>query len=426
MKVAINVDQLRIGMQVCDLDRPWLETPFLFQGFEIRSQEEIVLLQQYCRTVYILQGEPDSPLPAASRPPVADATSGWRSGQNRQLRLESEVYKLNNHPSARSVYPDQTLFQDEAGRVRDSFIETRLQVREILHDAKLGRSLDLAHTKRALGEITESVLRNPDALMCFAQLKRKDEYTALHSLRVCILALVFGRQLGMPREKLRLLGLGALLHDIGKVRVPDEILRKPEALTPAEYEVVKQHVPWGIEILSETHQVPEAALDVVRGHHERFDGSGYMQGLRGETISVFGMIGAIVDHYDAITSDRAYRNAVSPYNVLMQMYEWRNTLFDGTLVEKFIQCLGIYPIGSVVALNSGEIGVVAAINRQQRLKPHVILARRADGRPYTEMPIANLATRHMPDGRPCEIERVLEPGAAGVDPAHYLRAAVSF
>jgi hypothetical protein len=110
----------------------------------------------------------------------------------------------------------------------------------------------------------------------------------------------------------------------------------------------------------------------------------------------------------------------------MQMYEWRNTLFDGALVEKFIQCLGIYPIGSVVELNSGEIGVVAAINRQQRLKPHVMLARRSDGRPYAEMPIANLATRRMPDGRPCEIERVLEPGAAGIDPAHYLRAAVSF
>lgn len=424
MKVAIDVAQLSIGMYVCELDRPWRDTPFLFQGFEVRSEEEIETLRHYCRQVYVLEREPEQ---AGAPPPAGQKDHReWRPGQSPSLRVEQEIYKLNNHPAARPVYADLTSMQQEVELVRDTFVESRLLIQEILHDAKLGRSLNLPGVKRAVRGMTESVLRNPDALMCFAQLKRKDEYTALHSLRVAILALSFGRQLGMPHDQLEMLGLGALLHDIGKVKVPDEILTKPGALTPEETAIMQRHVAWGVEILSATRQVPEAAIDVVRSHHERYDGSGYMDGLRGDAISEFGMIGAIVDHYDAITSDRAYRDALSPHSVLKKMYEWRNSLFNGGLVERFIQCLGIYPIGSVVALNSGEIGVVAAINRQQRLKPHVMLVYRADRRPYDQMPIANLATWRTPDDRPCEIEHVLEPGAAGIDPAHYLRAAVSF
>jgi len=422
MKVAIDVAQLSIGMYVCELDRPWRDTPFLFQGFEIRSEEEIETLRHYCRQVYVLEREPEQ---AGAPPADQKDRREWRPGQSTSLRVEQEIFKLNNHPGARPLYADLTSMQQEAELVRDTFVESRLLIQEILHDAKLGRSLNLPGVKRAVRGMTESVLRNPDALMCFAQLKRKDEYTALHSLRVAILALTFGRQLGMPHDQLEMLGLGALLHDIGKVKVPDEILTKPGALTPEETAIMQRHVAWGVEMLSATREVPEAAIDVVRSHHERYDGSGYMNGLRGDAISEFGMIGAIVDHYDAITSDRAYRNALSPHNVLKKMYEWRNSLFSGQLVERFIQCLGIYPIGSVVALNSGEIGVVAAINRQQRLKPHVMLVYQADRRPYEQMPIANLATRRTPDDRPCEIERVLEPAAAGIDPAYYLRVAIA-
>jgi putative nucleotidyltransferase with HDIG domain len=423
MKVAIDVAQLTIGMYVCELDRPWRDTPFLFQGFEVRSDQEIETLRQYCRQVYVLEREPEQAgAPSAGHRDRRE----WRPGQSASLRVEQEIYKLNNHPGARSHYADLTTMQQEADLVRDTFVESRLLIQEILHDAKLGRSLNLPGVKRAVRGMTESVLRNPDALMCFAQLKRKDEYTALHSLRVAILALTFGRQLGMPHDQLEILGLGALLHDIGKVKVPDEILTKPGALTPEETAIMQRHVAWGVEMLAATREVPEAAIDVVRSHHERYDGSGYMSGLRGDAISEFGMIGAIVDQYDAITSDRAYCNALSPHSVLKRMYEWRNSLFKGVLVERFIQCLGIYPIGSIVALNSGEIGVVAAINRQQRLKPHVMLAFQADRRPYDQMPIVNIATRRTPEGQPCEIEHVLEPGTAGIDSAHYLRVAVSF
>ncbi|HEX9627269.1 MAG TPA: HD-GYP domain-containing protein [Acidiferrobacterales bacterium] len=425
MKVAIDVAELRIGMYVCDLDRPWRDTPFLFQGFEIRTQEEIDTLRKLCRQVTVL-GPDAAPVAPAGRGRRGTPTQpSWASGRDRQLRIEGEIYKLNNHPNARSVYDDVTSVQQEIEEVRDTFIESRLLAQEIMHDAKLGRSLNVGGAKRAVRGLTESILRNPDALNCFAQLKRKDEYTALHSLRVCILALSFGRHLGLPRERLELLGLGALLHDIGKVKVPDEILNKPAELTADEYGIMKRHVEWGVEILARTGQIPPEALEVVGGHHERFNGSGYLHGLRGDMIGEFAMIGAIVDHYDAITSDRAYRGAVAAHNVLKKMYEWRDTLFSAGMVEKFIQCLGIYPIGSVVELNTGEIGVVAAINRVQRLKPHVMLVFHADHTPYPELPITNLADRRTADNRPCEIERVLEPSVAGIDPTQYLRIAVS-
>jgi len=424
MKLVVDVRDLKIGMYVYELDRPWRETAFLFQGFEISSQQQLDDLRRYCRTVTILKLETDHQIAFQREPVTADAAATVVSVPYRVPGIEREVYKINNHPNARSGYPDVTSLQEEVNKVRDTFIESRLLVQELLHDAKLGRSVNYQGAKQAITSMAESIIRNPDALMCFAQLKRKDEYTALHSLRVCILALAFGRQLGMPRDQMEVLGLGALLHDIGMVKVPEEILGKPEALTPVESELMKQHVAWGADMLYASHQIPSAAIEVVTGHHERYDGSGYLNGLCGEQISDFGMIGAIVDHYDAITSDRAYHGAISAHSVLMQMYGWRNSLFSAPLVEKFIQCLGIYPIGSVVELNSGEIGVVAAINRQQRLKPHVMLVYGADRQPYADTPIANIATRRTSDNRSCEIERVLEAGATDVDPTRYLRAVV--
>jgi putative nucleotidyltransferase with HDIG domain len=424
MKVTIEAEKLQIGMYVCELDRPWRETPFLFQGFEIRTHDEIDSLRRYCRQVVVLMRD-DQRQVGFSRAPAGNQPDPV-PGQYRSLRIEQELFKLNNHPNAQPVYQDRTSMQEEVELVRDTFIHTRLLVQEVLHDAKLGRSLNLSGARQAVTGMAESVLRNPDALMCFALLKRRDEYTALHCLRTSILALAFGRQLGMPRERLEALGLGAMLHDIGTVKVPEEILAKPTELTPEETAIMQQHVKWGVEMLDGARHVSAASIEVVGGHHEHYDGSGYLKGLRGDAISEFSMIGAIVDHYDAITCDRSYRGGISAHSALMKMYESRGTLFRPEPVEKFIQCLGVYPIGSVVELNTGDVGVVAAIDRRKRLKPHVMLVHDASRKPYVEMPITNIATLRTRDHRPGEIERVLEPGAAGIDPVHYLRVAVAF
>jgi putative nucleotidyltransferase with HDIG domain len=287
-------------------------------------------------------------------------------------------------------------------------------------DVRVGKSLDVEEARLVVGDLVESVVRNPDALTCFTQLKKAHEYTAQHSLRVCVLALIFGRQLGFEKDRLRVLGIGALLHDVGKAKVPVDILDKPMALDSREIEIMKRHVPLGVEILENTPGIPAAAIEVARGHHERFDGNGYIEGRKGNEIGTYGLIAGIVDCYDAITSDRVYHAGISPHAALKRMYEWRGSAFHPKLIEQFIQCLGIYPVGSVVQLNSGEIGVVAALNRLRRLKPRVVLVRRPDNTPYPSMPAVNLANRTNRDGRPCEVERVLEAETTGVNPAYFL------
>lgn len=418
MKRKVDVNDLRIGMFVGELDRPWLETPFLFQGFEITTAAEVTELQRCCKHVYVLDEDPALAAKARLAGPRLAAVKTVQNERN--IRIEQDLLKLTNHPGARPLYPELSTLEEEIEQTRDTYKQARAMLPEILEDAKLGRALDIPGAKLAVSKIVESVIRNPDALTCFIQLKKKHEYTAQHSLRVSVLALLLGRQLGFNSDQLRLVGMGALLHDVGKAKVPVEILDKPEALTDSEFEIMKSHVPEGVKIVEAESGIAHESTDVVRGHHERMDGSGYAAHLRGDQIGIYGLIGAIADCYDAITSERSYHHAMSPHAALKKMYEWRGSAFHAPLVEQFIQCLGIYPIGSVVELNTGEVAVVAALNRVRRLKPRVVLIRRRDGTAYPFSPAVNLENRLTPEGRPCEIERVLEPEICGVNPAIFL------
>jgi putative nucleotidyltransferase with HDIG domain len=432
MKKRVMVQDLRIGMYVSELDRPWRETPFLFQGFEIRTDEELAQLRRLCRYVYI--ETPDEPA-------AVSAVSGRRvvAGPPRLYRIEREppaataaalggfevLEKFHPGRHHEPRYPDRVSLEEEMPRAREVEKNTRTLIYSIMDDVRLGRSLDSAGAKRVVAEMVESILSNPDALICLTQLKNKDEYTALHSLRVAILALSFGRHLELAPEALQVLGLGALLHDIGKLKVPAEILNKPGRLTEAEFEIMKRHVPFGVEILERTPGIPAAAIDVARYHHERYDGSGYTSGIPGEAVGLFGAIGAIVDCYDAITSDRAYHAGLSAYEALGKMYEWRRKDFHPRLVEQFIQCLGIFPIGSVVELNTGAVGVVVSVNRQRRLKPRIALVLNADKQPLSPSRIIDLMDQTFQGpGRELEIRRVLRPGAFGINSTQYLPIAV--
>ncbi len=416
MKKKIAVQDLEIGMYISALDRPWLETPFLFQGFEIRSLEEILQLRRFCQFVYI---EVSDGYGAVQ--PRPDISIG-----DQQRKLEFELLRKAAAPNPDgSRYLDQTTVEEETHNVRAAHHEARALIRAVMDDIRLGRSLKVAAVKKVVTEMAASVIRNPDALVCFTQLRKKDEYTALHSLRVCILALVFGRHLGFDLEALNVLGMGALLHDIGKMKVPNEILNKPDPLTDAEYQIMKSHVPEGVAILQSTVGIPAAAIEVARCHHERHDGSGYVSGMRQEDIGLFGQIGGIVDYYDAITSDRAYHAALSPHVALKQMYGGRGREFHPTRVEQFIQCMGIYPIGSIVELNTGEVGVVVGMNRQRRLKPRVTVVLRSNSVPYAVPRTIDLMTEAASDGRPMEIERVVDPGVYAINPVDFLPTAAN-
>jgi putative nucleotidyltransferase with HDIG domain len=429
MRKQVTIDELRVGMYVVELDRPWRETPFMFQGFEIRSDDEIALLKRFCRQVYIILPElSKSPAPpraaTASAPPAAGVAEEHRAAPRllvpKSYVDEKELLQHVASPRFAPTYSDRTTLEEEIGEIRSTQNQARAVIQGVMEDVRLGKAIDGPGAKAIVGKLADSVLRNPDALTCFIQLKKKDEYTAMHSLRVCVLALAFGRHLGLPPEELEVLGVGAMLHDVGKMKVSLDILNKPGELTEREFELMKTHVPRGVEILENTAGIPQTAIQVARCHHERYGGGGYINGFQGDQIGLFGMIGGIVDCYDAITSDRSYHAGLSSHTTLKQMYEWRGRDFHAGLVEQFIQCMGIYPIGSVVALNTGEVGVVVTMNRLRRLKPRVALVRKSDGTRYGSGNIVDLMSCTTSDGKPCEIERVLEPGVFGINPTDYL------
>ncbi len=418
MKKKINVRDLKAGMYVYELDRPWRDTPFPFQGFQIENDEAISQLRQHCEYVFI---DPDrslatvSPIQAwrAPRPVRAEGKKGPKA------ELHEVVEKTTAH-RPRRVYQDQTTVEEEARFIKAAHEQASSLVYSVMEDVQRGKTFDVGTAKKVVGDMTQSVLRNPDALICFTHLKKRHEYTALHSLRVCILALAFGRHLGFDEETLNVLGIGALLHDVGKMKVPLEILNKPGKLTEHESRIMRNHVPYGVGVLERATGIAKKAIEVARLHHERCDGTGYMDKLKGDQISEFGLIGAIVDVYDAITSDRPYGHGIATLDALNKMYAWRQTQFHPRLVEQFIQCMGIFPIGSLVRLNSHDIGVVKTMNRAQRLKPQVVLVLKPDKMRHPFRRTVDLAHETNGRGQPYEITKVLPAGLYGVQPVDYL------
>ena len=420
MKKKVDVSDLKRGMYVCELDRPWSKTSFFFQGFAITSEEDIKALRRHCRYVYI-KAEPKqgsaAHVPAWGAPTRRRLVADAPAGRKPDFRI---LEKTPVHARPKHDYQHQTRLEDEVEAIREAHQQATTLIYTIMDDAHLGKRVDTATAKKLVACMAKSVLRNPDALICFTQLKKKDEYTALHSLRVSILALAFGHHLGLEEEELNLLGLGALLHDIGKMRVPSAILYKPGNLTKREFEIMQRHIPAGVHILERTQDIPSKAIEVAQLHHERYNGTGYMKQLKRDQISLFGLLGAIVDVYDALTSDRIYQDGISPLDALWKMYEWRVKDFHPALVEQFIQCIGIFPIGSVVILNTNEVGVVRTMNRAQRLKPEVVLVLKPDKTRYGALRAVDLARETSSSGKPYEIKKTLPAGQYGIQPVHYL------
>lgn len=420
MKRKVHVLDLQIGMYISELDRPWVETPFLFQKFELRTSEEMEQLKKHCTYVYV-----DTELGPDVAPKPRDKESVVRilKLEEQDEKIKREVKKIAEAPSRRSqrpAYPDRTPFQRELVRAREVQSQTRVLMRTTIEEVQKGKAINIPLTEKVVDNMVESVIRNPDALVCLSQLKDVSEYTALHSIRTCVLALTFGRHLVLSKDELKILGVGALLHDIGMAKLPATILDKPGGLTVEEFELMTQHVPWGLEILKQSGGVPPAALEILEQHHERHDGSGYVRKLKGDLIGYVGAICAIVDVYDAITSQRVYRGPVSADDALKRMYEWRHKDFHAELVQEFIKCMGIYPIGSLVELSTGGVGVVITINRARRLKPKVVLLLTANKKPLSRKVITDLAEHRDGLGREYKIKRVLPAGTYSINPMEHL------
>jgi len=404
VNIKVDSDALRTGLYVAELDRPWLESPFLFQGFPINSEEDLRLLREVCRYVFVDPERSDAEavrkLPGI--PPISvDAPSAVSSA----AKLDSSV----------NDYRDQLVAAHE---LRESI---HVFLHQAMEDARLGHSIDTPSARRLVSSLVRRIMSNTSALMWLTQLKKQDEYTSIHSLNVSILALAFGHFIGLNEEDLNVLGLGALLHDLGKLQVPAEILNKPARLTPEEFVEMKKHPALGFELLSRDDSLPQEVLQIALSHHERNNGSGYTAGDEGDRIPYFVKLASIVDVYDAISSDRVYHRGASPQETLSIIYKMAPREFDTDIVQNFIQCIGVYPVGSLVELNTGEVGVLVGNNPSQKLKPQVLLITDRDKRPRPAQILVNLASSSWNDvADPPIVTKVLELGSYGIQPVNVL------
>lgn len=275
--------------------------------------------------------------------------------------------------AAEEVAPEARIpVEKELERARVIQAKAKKAVIAMFQEARMGNALKIGEAAALVDEISNSVTRNPSALLSLARLKNKDDYTYLHSVAVCALMIALGRTRGFEGDALRSLGMAGLLHDIGKIGIPEEVLNKPGRLTDEEFEIVRQHSVKGWEILTASSGVDELALDVCRHHHERVDGKGYPDKLSGDALTEFARMGAVCDVYDAITSDRCYKNAWSPAVALSKMAEWKEAQqFDDLIFKAFVKTVGIYPAGTLVKLRSGRLGVVTDQSDAGLLKPQV-------------------------------------------------------
>ncbi len=405
-KVAVK--DLQFGMYVSELDRPWVGTPFLFQGFEISNQQELDQLRECCDYVYILTEQTTNLSIEKHRitPPPS-------------IRFETSRINITTAKRAPpSVTPSR--FVGEMQHIKTTYDDAHCYIRDVMADMRLGRSIDTAKAKGYVDQLVESIVRNDSALTLLAQLKSRDEYTVQHSINVCILSLLLAKFMGLPDNELRELGVGALLHDIGKMHIPDEVLNKEGPLSDEEFALMKGHPEAGYQLLLRQGGISLSAMEVVRSHHERMDGKGYPRGLAGGQISRFPQLVSLIDVYDAITTQRCYHQALSPHEALKQMFENHMGAFPNELMHEFIQCLSIFPVGSIVELSNGEVGVVLSINREYHLSPMVLVVLDAEKQPLDRYRLINLS--FMGDrGVDITISRILESWAYGIDAPKILR-----
>ncbi len=417
-EVKIPVQNLKLGMYVARLDRPWSETPIALQGFQIQSVGSISLLQEHCSYVYIdvRKSELHQPRPYQDMGSAEPGTPGPGKGTASGTR-KAPAAPL---PERRRTYQDATPVTEEVEAATETHTEVNAVVSQLMSDVEAGRKLAAAGVKDAVRRLMDTMMRNPDAMLWLRMLKHKDAYTYNHAVNASVLAIALGRHMGLPPSDIRDLGIGALLFDIGKMKLPAELLAKPGRLTPEEQQLVRRHVEHSAEIMQETPGLSGRAIEMALTHHERFCGGGYPNNFFGAKIPLFGRIGGLVDTYDAITSDRPYAAAISPHEAIRRLYEWSPKDFQEELVELFIQCLGVYPTGSMVQLSTGQVGVVIEQSRVRHLRPKVMLVLDKNKVAYRRAPVIDLMEEmETEDGEPILIAQALQPGAYGIRPEDY-------
>ena len=506
MATKVFTQDLKIGMFVADLDRPWVDTPFLLQGFLIENDEQIHALRKHCEYVIVDRarstgkefeapksvapnvasapgakrvvtqvkrgnGEAEAVPPPSSKEPQLAPRAAQPQSQ-RVVRLEdvARATPSRHGPGAADdddspgllgrlfgglrgrrgpregpatpaleipretpqefaaraalippgievqTYVDQVSVEQEVPRARAVVANASDLLEKLVHDIRLGQSFEVERVEEIVDDMVDSIVRNPDALMWVARLREQDITTYGHGLQVSVYLTSFGRHLGFPKMQLSQLAQVGLLLDIGKIRLSKNLLEKQGRLTAEEFEEAKAHVEHSLAILSETPNISHEILDAIAQHHERMNGSGYPKGLVGNEIGVFGRMAGIVDCFAALTNHRPYAAAASSYEALRSLTGWSGEFFHEPLVQQFVSSVGVFPVGSLIELSSGEVAVVVEHSKVRRLKPRVLVVTGPDKTPAAHPTLLDLLYDAKIGGEEnVFIRRGLPPGAYGLD-----------
>lgn len=390
--IEVPVGSLRPGMYIAQLDRPWLETPFAVQGFYVRDDDDVGFVAKHCAYVYV---DPRRRMQVKAAP--RKALTGRQTHTNKvELKQELKVAK--------------TELESAAGAMQKVFTQL-----------KTNRQLNLSTMQKAINPLIDSVLRNNEAISALLRIKSRGDYLYNHSLSNAVWAALLGRHLGLDVPTLKNLALGAAVVDVGMVQIEDSITGSASALTSDQRTHVHKHVSLGIKLLRASGSVDPDVISIVQSHHERHDGSGYPEGLKGDDIPLLARIVGLVDSYDAMITDRPWALGRSSFEAMQELADAKDRLFQSELVEQFLQAIGMFPTGSVVELNTGEVGVVVQQNPTRRLRPKIVVILDPAHKRHEKLVVIDLANYAAGDGKRQDlwISRELKVGEYGIQPDEF-------
>lgn len=380
----VMAKDIKVGMYMSFADRPWLETRFLFQGVLLTTEKQVGEVRKECQHIFVSREK--SRVIQTAREPV---------------------------PTETTAPPILKPIEREFVAAQKAHVNAGSQIQENLKRLVAGEGINVTRIRSSVKSCVKSIVTNPNALLWLGRLRTKDNYIAEHCLNVGILAIAFGRHLDMSLDELEMLGMCGMLHDVGKLEVDQKILDKPASLTEEEFAVIKGHCLIGKEILSKDENMPKEVIEAAFGHHERMDGSGYPRSIQADTLNLYTRMISIVDTYDAITTNRCYDQSRPAAEAIKILFSCRNTQFEPILVEKFIECLGIYPTGSLVELKTGEGAVVIDSNKNSRLNPRVSIV--LDEEKHSRSPLIIDTSSEGSSDSARTIKRVLDENDYPVD-----------
>lgn len=406
MERKVACKHLAVGMYISKLDRPWIDTPFLMEGLLLKSKKELVVFADYCDFVYI---DISRGIEASEYMEDADDVIP-QSKQDNELKLPKEMPAYVNKHSAETEMPKAIFIIDKVNNL----------FRTVLDKLALGAKLDASQIEATVNPLIDSILRNPDAILWLTRLKNRNDKFYDRSITTCTLAIAFGRSLNLPRSELKKIAEAALLLDIGMLKINQELIKKADKLTPEETKEMESHVQHSITAARSISGLNKDVINIIRCHHERHNGSGYPNNLKGKDIPVLARLVAIVDCYVEMTAENQHGWTLSSYQVVYKLYAWRNIAFQHEVVEQFIQCLGPFPTGTLVELSTGEVGIVLSQNSTRSLRPRIMLVLDADKKSYDDYSIVDLMT-NVDDavGKKLEIVKGLDAGTYGIDPKDF-------